>query len=235
MVTQAEGGTLFLDEVDSLSAKGQVTLLRFLQDQHYSPLGAHAQRTADVRVIAATNRPLAELVESGEFRQDLFFRLNIMMVQMPPLRERPEDITLLAEHFIRRYRAQYRQPRRRFHQDTLACLERMPWPGNVRALENLIHREFLLAEEDIIVIQQADNATTERRCGQLDRRQQLSVDSSFSGAKAATIADFEERYLRSVLRESNGNVTLAAKRAGKERRAFGKLLRKYNIYREQYE
>jgi DNA-binding NtrC family response regulator len=150
VIAQAHRGTLFLDETDMLSPKGQVTLLRFLQDHRYRPVGVAAELTADVRIVAASNRTLPEMVERGLFRQDLFYRLNILEVIVPPLRERPGDIELLCQHFIRLFSAKYRVRPKRLQAEALAWLRQQPWPGNVRELENWIHRELLLCEGDEI-------------------------------------------------------------------------------------
>jgi len=229
LIAQADGGTLFLDEVDSLSLKAQVTLLRFLQDQKYLPLGAKTHQQANVRVIAATNRDLPELVQGGDFRQDLYFRMNLMSVSMPPLRMRQDDSELLARHFVQHYRLQYHQPEKRLHSDTLEWIKRQDWPGNVRELENFIHREFLLCETGCISLKHPLQKASDRRRQLMDRRQAVSLDLDFSEAKARAIATFEKRYLSWLVSETNGNVTHAAKRAGKERRAFGKLLKKHGI------
>ena len=150
VVAQAERGTLFLDEADTLSPKAQVSLLRFLQDLRYRPVGTSAEIAADVRIIAATNQDLQRLVDEGRFRSDLRYRLSILHLWIPPLRGRPADIALLAEHFIRFYSDKYGVPPKRLHPDTLAWLKRHDWPGNVRELENWIHRELLLADGEEI-------------------------------------------------------------------------------------
>lgn len=235
LVTQAQGGSLFLDEVDKLSLKGQATLLRFLQDQQYRPLGANKLCQADVRIIAAGNRDLAALVERGEFRQDLFFRLNIIRVDLPPLRNRSGDIALLARHFLRRFASTYEQPSKRFAATTLVWLNRYAWPGNVRELENLIHREFLLSESGEIQIHGNPAVCAERRRSAVDRRQYLTdIKTGFNESKSSAITEFERRYLIALLAESRGNISLAAKRAGKERRALGKLIKKHDIARADY-
>lgn len=227
LVTQAHGGTLFLDEIETLSPKGQVTLLRFLQDQQYRPLGSRAAEKADVRIIAATNVALDKLVEQGEFRQDLLFRLKILLLEMPPLRKRCGDVELLAQHFIRQFSAKYGKPVAALHPDTLSWMNSYAWPGNVRELENLIHREFLLSDDEHITIRCRTSKVEQRRS--LDRRLAQFVNCDFNTAKATAIREFERKYLCNVLSLANGNVTVAARIAGKERRALGKLLKKHGI------
>lgn len=232
LITQAHGGTLFLDEIEALSHKGQVTLLRFLQDQQYRPLGSKTAEKADVRIITATNVDLEKLIKRGEFRQDLLFRLKILLLELPPLRERCGDVELLAQHFIRQFSAKYGKPAPALQPDTLSWMNRYAWPGNVRELENLIHREFLLADGQKISIKCKTSGSEQRKS--LDRRLSQFVNRDFSAAKATAIEDFERKYLCNLLSLANGNVTLAAKMAGKERRALGKLLKKHGIVKVQH-
>jgi len=152
LVELARGGTLFLDEVDALTHKAQVTLLRFLQDQQFRPLGGRREEQADVRIITASNRVLERQVEAGAFRLDLFRRLKLLHVTLPPLRERGSDIPLLAEHFVRACGARYGKAALPIDPETLAWFERYRWPGNIRELENLIRRYVLLAEGESISI-----------------------------------------------------------------------------------
>lgn len=227
LITQAHGGTLFLDEIEALSPKGQVTLLRFLQDQQYRPLGSRSAEKADVRIIAATNVDLEDLVERGEFRQDLLFRLKILLLEMPPLRKRRGDVELLAQHFIRQFSVKYGKPAAALHPDTVTWMNNYAWPGNIRELENLIHREFLLADGQKISIKCKVRSAEQRKS--LDRRLAQFVNCDFNTAKATAINDFEKKYLCNLLSLANGNVTLAARMAGKERRSLGKLLKKHGI------
>jgi transcriptional regulator with PAS, ATPase and Fis domain len=218
VIALAEGGTLFLDEIDALSAKGQITLLRFLQDQRYRPLGAFGDRRANVRVITATNQDLENLVERGAFRSDLFFRIKILFVSLPPLRVREGDATLLAEHFLDECAARFHEPRKRLGQKARAWLDSYHWPGNVRELENMILRECLMTDgSELVLNHEAAPAA--------DRRHSIS----YAVAKAAAIADFDRRFLREVLARSSGNVTRAAAEAGKDRRALGRLVKKYGF------
>jgi two-component system response regulator PilR (NtrC family) len=229
LVGQADGGTLFLDEVDALSAKAQVALLRFLQDNEYRPLGSRKVHKTDVRVVAATNADLAGLVRDRSFREDLLFRLNVLTIKLPTLRERCEDIALLAQHFIQQSSAKYDRPPKSLHPETLVWMRRYDWPGNVRELENLIEREFLMGEGATLRLSPPSEMRMERRQRAGDRRKLAGFDGAFNRIKAHVMEDFELRYLRWVLAETHGNVTLAATRAGKERRALGKLLKKHGI------
>lgn len=233
-IAQAEGGTLFLDEVEALPLKGQVVLLRFLQGQEYRPLGARSARQANVRIIAASNQPLGTLVETGDFRVDLLYRLNIMPVVIPPLRERKDDIDLLAEHFLRSYRVQYNQPSKSLHPDSMQWLLQHHWPGNIRELENLLHREFLLADKELIQFSFLERQANDPVGKKASLAPAQTFTQTFNQAKACAVAAFERQYLCQLLREADGNVTFAARRAGKERRALGRMLKKHGIDRTNY-
>lgn len=228
LVVQAEGGTLFLDEVDALSQKAQVALLRFVECQEYRPLGGKKTRKTDVRIVAATNASLDTGVEKGLFRADLLFRLKVLSMQLPPLRDRGGDIRLLAEHFIRQYSARYKQPIKSLHPETLEWMVRYPWPGNVRQLENLLHREFLLTEGPVIYASEIDMGARRRTNGAANNAR-FAPDIGFKEAKATSVAAFEKSYLSWLMAESQGNVSLAARRARKERSALRKLLQKHAI------
>src|SRR5262249_34317585 len=148
----AHGGTLFLDEVDALPPKGQVVLLRFLQDHKFRPLGSTAELSTDVRIIAASNRNLARLTVEGVFRMDLLYRLKVLCLEVPPLRARHGDVPLLANHFLTACSARYKIAGKRLDKAGIAALEAYAWPGNVRELENVIHRGFLLADGEVVAI-----------------------------------------------------------------------------------
>lgn len=228
IVAQARGGTLFLDEADTLSPKAQIALLRFLEHQEYRPLGSKRISKTDVRIITATNASLDRLAAKGLFRQDLLFRLHVLFLQLPPLRERGADIELLAENFTRQYSAQYKQPLKSLHPDTLEWMTRWPWSGNVRELENLLHREFLLADGPVIRVPE-NNVEGHDPNIRTDNRRAFSHDVGFKEAKANTVAAFERSYLFWLMAETGGNISLAARRAGKERSALRKLLQKHGI------
>jgi two-component system, NtrC family, response regulator GlrR len=232
IIAHAQHGTLFLDEIDALTPKSQVTLLRFLQDQQYRQLGGSEMQSADVRIIAASNANLSELTAQGTFRLDLLFRLNIMRLTMPPLRDRHGDVALLAAHFLRACAERFGAGDKQLHADTLPRLETYRWPGNVRELENLVCREYLLCDDAVIRVSvPGENAAAENEAeptnGDLARL-------TFKQAKDLAIAQFEKRYLAEVLSASRGNVTKAASMVGKERRAFGRLLKKHDIDKLAY-
>ncbi len=220
LVALARGGTLFLDEVDTLTPKGQITLLRFLQDQQFRPLGGRREQQADARIVAASNRSLDRQAESGEFRLDLLYRLKLMHLPLPPLRERHGDIALLAEHFIRVGSARFGKPVRPLDPATLAWFESYHWPGNIRELENLVHREFLLAEGAQISIPAPPAVFGAGPVG---------AALNYRRAKTQAITEFECRFLAQLIKQANGNVSAAARIGGTERRHLGRLLRRYHI------
>jgi two-component system response regulator GlrR len=223
LVSEAEGGTLFLDELDALTQRAQVALLRFVQDQRFRPVGCPRELSTDVRILAAVNRPLDGLVAEDCFRADLMYRLNILRLSMPPLRERGDDVELLAEHFIARFAAKYGREPLPLHATTRAWMRSHAWPGNVRELENWVHRHFLMSTGPTLECGTSDAAVI------AERPASGTAEMCFAAAKAEAVRRFESEYLRRVLAASDGNVTLAAKRAGKERRAFGKLMKKYGL------
>jgi len=223
-VGEANGGTLFLDEVEALSPKAQAALLRFLQDREYRPLGAGQARRADTRVIAASNVDLRALSEQRGFRPDLYHRLAILAITLPPLRERRGDIQRLTVHFIQHFARQYGRGPFVLDPRCLPLLEGYPWPGNVRELENLVHRGVLLSEGHRLYLRPGADAQVSQGMAAAALSNQ-----TFAEAKARVIEAFERDYLMQLMDLAGGNVSLAARLAAKERRALGKLLKKHRI------
>lgn len=229
LIAAAEGGTLFLDELDSLPQRAQVSLLRFLQDYTYRTVGGTREHSGDVRIIAAASPRLRELLGSGGFRDDLAFRLNVLQLEMPPLRQRPGDARLLAEHFIARHARQYGVAPRRLHADSVDWLARYAWPGNVRELDNLVQRALLLSDDEVLRLgpgpdagHSSPSASGEPPCAAL---------SAFNTARDEALQTFERQYLERLMHAACGNVSRAARLAGKERRCLGKLLKKHGLER----
>lgn len=220
VIKEADGGTLFLDEVDCLPPLAQVKLLRFLQDGQFRPLGSASVCTADVRIIAASNVNFAEALASGRFRKDLYYRLNVLSLKLLPLREREEDIVLLARHFLAKYTDKFRAPAREFSSTALQKLVCHSWPGNVRELENVIQRAVILADDAML---QADHICTG------DAAEDHPVNQSFQQLKAQAINQFEQSYIRRMLFIHDGNITKAAQGGGQDRRAFWELMRKHRL------
>jgi DNA-binding NtrC family response regulator len=218
LISAAGHGTLFLDEVDALSLTVQAKLLRFLQEMEYRPLGSRETKKADVRIISATNRDLLERVRCNEFRKDLYYRLNAVQLRLPSLRQRWEDIVLLARHFVSKYSVRFNRPQREFSADAIQKLLAYPWPGNIRELENVIGAAVALCDGPLI-------------CGSdlVLNEEQAEMPTLFREAKAKVITEFERRYITKLLSSCDGNVSEAARAAGKNRRAFWELIRKHHI------
>lgn len=220
LVREAEGGTLFLDDIDGLPLAAQAKLLRFLQEREYRPVGSSAVSRADVRVIAASNHRLSQMVARGEFRQDLYFRLNVLALHLPPLRERFEDIPELARHFMRQFATQYRRSIIDLSPPAMGRLLAYDWPGNVRELKHVLERAVLLSTNPVI------GAADIEFCGEFKVSPE---EESFRVAKERVVTDFERNFIERLLLAHHGNVTHAAQAARKNRRAFFQLLRKHRI------
>jgi DNA-binding NtrC family response regulator len=233
LVAEAEHGTLFLDEIDSLACSGQVKLLRFLQDKEYRRLGETRTRRSDVRVIAATNEDLVAAMADGRFREDLFFRLRVVPIQVPALRERREDIPLLISRYVVYYAQAYRLPEIVFSEAATSSLEVYAWPGNIRELENYVRYLTCLQlgrpvqPDDLPLLHSEENALCCPKEGTLTER-------SFREAKRELVDGFERSYLEDALRQSNGNIARAARASGKPRRAFFELMRKHGVKSVNY-
>ena len=221
LIAEAEGGSLLLDEIDSMPVSAQSKLLRFLQEKQYRPIGASKTLVADVRVIAASNSDLRQLVALGRFRQDLYFRLNVLNLTLPALQERREDIAALSLHFLQQFSRRDKRPLLGLGPAALQRLLAYPWPGNVRELKHVLERAALTVDGPVIQAQEIDlpqsPADTERS------------GESFREAKGRVVGHFERDYIRRLLTESGGNVSRAARMAQKNRRAFFQLMRKHNI------
>jgi two-component system, NtrC family, response regulator GlrR len=225
LVGQADGGTLLLDEIEAMTPRTQMVMLRFLQDHQYRMVGGKTIRRADVRVIAASNADLEALTYEGRFRSDLYFRLNVLAVRLPSLRERAGDAVLLARTFSRRLSESYGKPFKELHPETIAFLETYAWPGNVRELENMIHREYLFGDGPAIHITHPDRHRAQGHACTAAAPTHAAQD--FKSAKAAAVMKFERAYLLEILTRAGGNVSAAARLAGKERSAFCRLIRKH--------
>jgi transcriptional regulator with PAS, ATPase and Fis domain len=222
IVKEAEGGTIFLDEISVISAYLQVKLLRLIQEKEYKPLGDPRPRKTDIRIIVATNRDLQKLLGEGTFREDLFYRLNIVSIVLPPLRERKEDIPILTDYFIKKYSEEFNQPLRELPGNLMAAFMSYPWPGNVRELENKIQQLILMPDDTEIVIKnmEALHFVPENREFLLE---------AFKDAKKTFIDSFERDYLTRLLSKHKGNVAKAAVAAGKSRTSLWNLMRKYDF------
>ena len=216
LISEANSGTLFLDDVDCLPLLSQVKLLRFLQEKEYRQLGSAKMCQADVRVIAATNTHLETAVEEGQLRHDLYYRLNVIPITLPALRDRREDIPLIARHFLYKYVTEFDKQLTGFATEALQTLMLYDWPGNVRELEHVVERAVLFSEQTVI--------------GELDiilpQQKAPACKPSFKEAKANVINEFERNYIEKLLIAYQGNITKAAQAAQKNRRAEWARLRR---------
>jgi transcriptional regulator with PAS, ATPase and Fis domain len=219
----AEGGTLFLDEIGDASPAVQVRLLRFLQERTYEPLGSVSSVNADVRIVAATNKTLAKLVEEGKFRDDLYYRINVMKLELPPLRDRKEDIPLLVNRFISRFNSLQNKNVSSVTNDVLAVLLAYDYPGNVRELENIMEHCFVLCQGEII----------ERTHLPASVCPTSHLDSE-KASKIATLKQMETVLIIEALRRNKGNRSAAAKDLGINKSTLFRKLKACNIKPEAY-
>jgi two-component system response regulator GlrR len=219
LIQQAESGTLFLDEVDALTRPAQVKLLRLLQDGEYRAVGGQGVVRGDIRIIAASNANLARLVSDGGFREDLFYRLNVLELVLPPLRERRGDLLLLADHILEKQTAAAGSGPKKLSLVALNRLFTHSWPGNVRELENVLTRAIVLCGGDTIGLSDLN----------LPDEGGAEENLSFQTSKSRAVRRFEHDFLEATLRAHQGNITNAARAAKKNRRAFWELLRKHGL------
>jgi two-component system response regulator GlrR len=228
LVAEAEGGTLFLDEIDSLSLNCQVKLLRYLQDKQYRKLGETRIRVSDVRFIAATNTDLRVAIREGRFREDLYFRLRVVPVEVPPLRARPEDVPILLALYIRYYARAYELTPIKLSKEAKRRLVTYRWPGNIRELENCVR--YLTCLQLCRDVEPADLPLLDDDEQNVQTAESSGLtEQSFREAKKQAVDRFERLYIEDALRKSNGNVKKAAQASHKARRAFFEVMRKHGI------
>jgi two-component system response regulator AtoC len=221
LIAEADAGTLFLDEIGELPTQLQVKLLRFLQEEEIRPLGESKPRSVDVRVISATARNLEDDVTAGRFREDLFYRLNVVRLQVPPLRERPKDVPLLADHFLGRFRRTLGKPVQGISDEALERLVNYPWPGNVRELENVLERAVILADGDRITPAELPESVRVPRSGAEPGAGGYSLKQARRGA--------ETRAIRRALEATEGNRTHAARLLDISHRALLYKIKEYGL------
>ncbi len=222
---QAQGGTLFLDEIGEIDASIQVKLLRFLGERTFERVGSNKTQTADVRVIAATNKNLAEMVKAGTFREDLFFRLRVFEIWLPPLRERPEDLPLLAGAFLREFSKENGKQINSFTPDAMEILTRHKWPGNVRELRTAMEHAVVLCRGDKITAR--DLPPSVRDLGASPAGAPAPSGSMVRGD--LTVKEAEKQLIIRTLKENGGNRTLAAKKLGLSRRTLHRRLHEHDL------
>ena len=240
LIEQAEKGTIFLDELGEMSPLMQVKLLRVLQERRFRRVGGHEELAADIRIIAATNRDLAKMVADGTFREDLYYRVNVIPVSLPALRERREDIPVLARHFVQRFAREMRRPGAALTAEALDALQRHPWPGNIRELENVLERAVALETTSAITLASLPDhllvvaplaataavATTDA-VGGLASPAPLFPDEGFDLERH--VQDLEREYLAEALRRAAGVKMRAADLLGMSFRSFRYYAKKYNL------
>jgi len=225
----ASGGTFFFDEIGDVSPPIQGKLLRVLQEREFMRVGSTDTITTDIRLITATNKDLEQCIKEGTFREDLYYRLNVVSVSLPPLRERKDDILPLAQFFLRRFNKKVGREICEIPQDVLRILMGYDWPGNVRELENVIERAVVLATENAIEVSHLP-----------DKLLEAHIDSgpvfwglSYKEAKQQVVDSFSKEFVERLLRMSKGNVSQAAKQASMDAANFRRLMRKYGIQAEE--
>jgi DNA-binding NtrC family response regulator len=224
---EATAGTLFLDEIGDITPRVQVSLLRALQEGEVKPVGASTVRNVNARVIAATNRDLVAATKAKTFRADLYYRLNVVTFELPPLRERSEDISLLAHHFLQRYSQRFGKPARRLSPEAVDILQGYAWPGNVRELENAIQRMVVLSVAEELSPREVPAAI--RAAAGPPRGAGRSFAQPYATAKETAVTDFERAYVESVLMQSGGNLAEAARLAGLDKSNFRRLARRHVV------
>ncbi len=228
----ARGGTIFLDEIGTITPQAQIKLLQVLQDGTFSRVGGEEALQTDARVITATNADLAGMSERGEFRKDLYYRLNVFPVEIPPLRGRVEDIPQIVEVFLNKLKQRHEKNIHSVHPQVLQAFKNYPWPGNIRELENLMERACILETSKVLTPESFPAGLFESG----DQHAVLPVEAHLSLAEARRhiIEDFERQYLKTLFARSKGRVNRAAQDAGISSRQLNKLMVKYGIQKEAF-
>lgn len=229
---EADHGSIFLDEIGDISPGMQVKLLRVLQEKEIKPLGSNRSIKIDVRVIASTNRDLKEKIQSGEFREDLYYRLNVLPVSLPPLRERREDIPLIAGYLLERHCADLGKPLKRISSELMAVLVKRSWQGNIRELENVIVQGILFSSSGR-EIRLHDVGLDDGGDVMAPIKEDISA-MPYKQAKEAVLKEFNDRYIGNLLAMHDGNITQAARQCGMERQALQQIMRRYRITARPY-
>jgi len=224
---EAQGGTCFLDEIGGISPNLQARLLRVLQEHEVRRVGGKDWTSVDARVVAATNFNLAEAVRLGEFRQDLYYRLNVVAIHLPPLRERRDDIPLLAQHFLKRYSEENNKPIPVISESAMARLCAYPWPGNIRELENAIEQAVALSYRPELTPEDLPEDVNEPKTSGLSTA--LPEEGQFLFPDTPSLEDVKKRYVMHVLRQTHGNVSATARLLNVDRRSLYRMFARYKI------
>ena len=227
LLETAHGGTFFMDEISELPPPLQVKFLRVLEGGRFRRVGSNEEREVDIRLISATNRDLEARVEAEEFREDLFYRINTFTISIPPLKERPDDIPLLASHFLQHYGEQNQTTVQGISPEAMELLQNHEWKGNVRELEHAIEHALVLASEEFI--QPEDLPQNVQKTQAREPLPHTYLELPFKEAKEHLVEDFERRYIAEVLNKYEGNISRSAAHSGIDRRSLHRLLAKYHI------
>ncbi len=224
---EADTGTCFLDEIGDISPNMQAKLLRVLQENEIRRVGGQKWIKVDVRILAATNKDLANLVKQGTFRQDLFYRVNVVSIHLPSLRQRTEDISALAYHFLRRYSQEHGKPVVGISDDAMTRLRTYSWPGNIRELENTIERAVALSNQAMLTLEDLPAEVRERPTHEVS--QDMRVEEWAGFADMPTLEEVKKRYILHVLNSTQGNISRAAEMLDIDRRSLYRMLERYNV------
>lgn len=232
---EADGGTAFLDEVGDIPPSIQVKLLRVLQDGEVRAVGEVESRHVDVRLVAATNQNLMQAVDEGRFREDLYYRLNVIIVQLPALRDRLDDVPLLAYHFLKKYAEKLGKTADKISIDALQALQNYSWVGNVRELENVLERAVVLSSDDTIMARDLPPKLLGESFYLMGDDEKGDISSlSYQEAKDRALASFNRMYIGNLLTQASGNISFASEKAGMDRSNFKKLIKRYHIDVQKY-
>jgi DNA-binding NtrC family response regulator len=230
----ADGGTIFLDEIGELSQTLQVKLLRVLQERSIQPVGGESVRPISVRFMAATNRNLVQEVQEGRFRDDLYYRLSVVSLELPPLRERREDIEQIAKHFLRTHVEAIHRQIKELSSESLEAVLAYDWPGNIRELMNVLERAVLLSTSQNISVDSLPFATKPTAANFTGQFAASITQEPIIQARDRVVAEFETHYLSSLLTETHGRISLAAHRARLNPRSLYEKLRRYGLRKEDF-
>lgn len=228
IVEYAHGGTILLDEIAEVSLSLQAKFLRVLQERHFRRVGGRKLIEVDCRVISATNKNLVQAVKDGDFREDLYYRLNVICINLPPLRDMAEDIPLLSKHYLHYFNGLNRKSISRISPQAADLLARYQWPGNVREVQNVIERAVALCSGDVIMPGELPDYIREN-----EDPSGIALDLPFEDAKKEWIDVFEKKYLRLMLQKTGGNISRAARMAGVNRKTIHRLIEKHGLNQDE--
>jgi DNA-binding NtrC family response regulator len=233
MFHEAHTGSIFLDEIGDISPVIQTKLLRVLQEKEFKPLGDTTTIKVDVRIIASTNQNLKEKIAKGEFREDFFYRLNVLPIKLPPLRERREDIPLLATHLLEKHCSKLNQPLKQISKELLHMFMQHPWTGNIREMENVLVQGIMFSKSNEIIPEDIGFNEKQKTPAQ-SHSPAFFKNLAYKEAKESTLEAFNTAYIGNLLKKTGGNVTRAARECDLERQSLQQIMRRYNISADNF-